>query len=178
MSSQCVLSHKHKRANTSVPSACLARCSLHQSLKYFKLFMNFCHTQLGINRLSHWGRVTHICASKLNNTVSDNGLAMGRRQTTIWNNAGILLIRNLGTNISDFFSEIHILSFKKMNLKMSYGKWRPFCLGLNALSEISTVTRRRITTPLPYHYPPHAMMTMLLLLMMMIMMVNNNNSMA
>ena len=29
--------------------------------------------------------------------------------------------------------EIHIFSFKKIHLKMSSGKWRPFCLGLNVL---------------------------------------------
>ena len=29
--------------------------------------------------------------------------------------------------------EIHTFSFKKMHLKMSSGKWWPFCLGLNVL---------------------------------------------
>ena len=28
---------------------------------------------------------------------------------------------------------MHIFSFKKMHLKMSPGKWRPFCIGLNVL---------------------------------------------
>ena len=30
--------------------------------------------------------------------------------------------------------EIHTFSFQKIHLKMSSGKWRPFCLGLNVLS--------------------------------------------
>ena len=31
-------------------------------------------------------------------------------------------------------SEIQIFSFKKIDLKMSSGKWRPFCLGFNMLT--------------------------------------------
>ena len=47
--------------------------------------------------------------------------------------AGILLIRTLGTNFSEILSVIHAFSFKKMHLKMSSAKWRPFCLGLSVL---------------------------------------------
>ena len=42
--------------------------------------------------LTHWGRLMHICVSKLNIIGSDNGLSPGRRQAIIWTNAGILLI--------------------------------------------------------------------------------------
>ena len=72
--------------------------------------------------LTHSGRVTHICVSKLNIISSDNGLSPGRRQAIIWTNAGIVLIRTLGTNFSEILSEIHAFSFKKMHLKMSSGK--------------------------------------------------------
>ena len=41
---------------------------------------------------SHWGRVTHICISKLPIIDSDNGLLPGRHQAIIWTNAGKLLI--------------------------------------------------------------------------------------
>ena len=82
---------------------------------------------------THWGRVTHICASDLTNIGSDNGLSPGRRQAVIRTNAGILLIRPLGTNFSEFLVEILIFSFKKMRLKVSSAKRRPFCLGLNEL---------------------------------------------
>ena len=53
--------------------------------------------------------------------------------TIIWNNAGILLIRPLGTNSSEILIEIHTFSFKKIDLKMSSAKFRPFGLGLNVL---------------------------------------------
>ena len=37
----------------------------------------------------------------------------------------------LGTNINEILIEIHTFSFNDMYLKMSSGKWPPFCLGLN-----------------------------------------------
>ena len=84
--------------------------------------------------LTHWGRVTHICVRDLTSIGSDNGLSPGRRQAIIRTSAGILLIRPLGTNFSEFLVEILIFSFKKMRLKVSSAKWRPFCLGLNVLN--------------------------------------------
>ena len=86
-----------------------------------------------IRLLLHWGRVTHICASKQTIIGSDNGLPPGRRQVIIWTNAGILLIGPVATKFNDILIEIHTISFKEMRLKMSSGKWRPFCLGLNVL---------------------------------------------
>ena len=82
---------------------------------------------------THWGRVTHICVCKLTILGSDNGLSPDRRQAIIWTNAGILLIGSMKTNFSEMLIEIHTFSFKKMHLKMSSDKWRPFCLGLNVL---------------------------------------------
>ena len=76
--------------------------------------------------LTHWGRVTHICIGKLTIIGSDNGLLPGRRQAIIWPNAGILSTGPLGTNFSEILIEINTFSFKKMHLKMSSGKWRPF----------------------------------------------------
>ena len=84
--------------------------------------------------ITHWGRVTHICVSKLTIIGSDNGLSPGRRQAIIWTNADILLIWPLGTNFSGILIEIYIFSFMKMHLKLSSGIWRPFCLGLNVLN--------------------------------------------
>ena len=88
-----------------------------------------------VTSLTHWGQVTHICVSKLATSASDNGLSPGRRQAIIWTNAGILLIRPLGTNFSEFLVEILIFSFKKMHLKVSSAKRRPFCLGLSELTQ-------------------------------------------
>ena len=87
------------------------------------------------NQLTHWGRVTHICVSKLTITGSDNGLSPDRCQAIIWTNAGILLIGPLGTNFNEILIEIITFSFKKMRLKVSSAKWRPFCLGLNVLTQ-------------------------------------------
>ena len=83
--------------------------------------------------LTHWGRVTHICVSKLTIVGSDNGLSPDRRQAIIWANAGVLLIEPLGTKFREIFIEINIFSARKMHLKISSGKW-PFCLGLNVLT--------------------------------------------
>ena len=84
--------------------------------------------------LTHWGRVTHICVSKLTIIGSDNGLSPGRRQAIIWTNAGILFIGTLGTNFSEILGKIHSFSFKKMHFKMSSAKGRLFSLGLNELN--------------------------------------------
>ena len=84
--------------------------------------------------LTHWGRVTHICVSPLTIIGSDNGLSPGRRQAIFWTNAVILLIGPWGTNFSEILTEIHSFSFNEMHLKMSSGKWQPFCLDLNVLT--------------------------------------------
>ena len=84
--------------------------------------------------LTHWGRVTHICVGKLTIIGSDNGLSPGWRQAIVWTNNGILLIGALGTNFSEILIEIQTFSFWKNNLKVSSGKWRPFCLSLNDLT--------------------------------------------
>ena len=92
------------------------------------------------SRLTHWGRVTHICVGNLTITGSDNGLSPGRRQAIIWTNAGILLIGPLGTNFSEILIGIQTFSFKEMHLKMSSAKWRLFPLGLNELNWRLTIS--------------------------------------
>ena len=90
--------------------------------------------------LTHWGRVTHICVSKLTIIGSDNGLSPGRRQAIICTNVGILLIRTLGTDFSEILGKILSFSFKKMHLKMSSVKGRLFSLGLNGLMKILQIS--------------------------------------
>ena len=68
--------------------------------------------------LTHWGRVTHMCVSKLTTMGSDNGLSPGRHQDIIWTNAGILSIWTLETNLGNL-KKIHIFSVKKMHSKFS-----------------------------------------------------------
>ena len=41
------------------------------------------------------------------------------------------MIQNLVTNVSEIVSKMHTFSFQNMHLKMSSGKKRPFCVGLN-----------------------------------------------
>ena len=77
--------------------------------------------------------MTHICVRKQTILGSYNGLSPDRRQAIIWTNAGLLLIGPLGTNFSEILIEILTFSFKKMRLKVSSAKRRPFCLGLNVL---------------------------------------------
>ena len=107
---------------------------------------------LGGWRLTHWGRVTHICVSKLTTIGSDNGLSAGRRQAIIWTNAGTLLIGTLGTSFSEIIIDIYTFSFKKILLNMSSGKWRPFCLGLNVLMHIAFIVNVGDLTVMSYEY--------------------------
>ena len=78
-------------------------------------------TTLMQRHLTHWGRVTYICVSKLTIIGSDNGLSPGRRQAIIRTNAGKLLIRPLWTHFSELLIEMYTFSFKKIHLKMSSG---------------------------------------------------------
>ena len=88
---------------------------------------------------THWGRVTHICVGKLTIIGSDNGLSPGRHRAIILTNAGILLIRPLGTNFSEIFIEIQTFSLKKIRLKMSSAKCCSFRLGLDVLSHMAVL---------------------------------------
>ena len=92
-----------------------------------------CSTFLWTALLTHWGREPHICVGNLTIIGSDNGLSPHRRQAIIWTNAGILLIGARGTSFIDISIEIQTFSYKKMHLKVSSAKWRPFCLSLNVL---------------------------------------------
>ena len=52
----------------------------------------------------------------------------------IWTNAGTNARTPLGTNFSVMSIEIHRFLFKKMHVKLSCAKSRPFCLSLDVLS--------------------------------------------
>ena len=57
-----------------------------------------------LSMLTNWGRVTHICVSKLIIIGSDNGLSPDRRQAIVWTNAGILL-KHWGRDEMDAISQ-------------------------------------------------------------------------
>ena len=44
----------------------------------------------------------------------------------------------MGRNLSEIFIETYTFSFNKMHLKLSSGKWRPSCPGLNVLRCVKT----------------------------------------
>ena len=62
--------------------------------------------------LTHWGRVTHICVSKLTIIGSDNSLSLGRRQAIIWTSAGICYW-TLGNKFQWTLNKIYTFSLKK-----------------------------------------------------------------
>ena len=68
---------------------------------------------------------------------SDNGLSLDRRQAIIWTNAVLLSIELLETNFSQVVLKIQTFLFRKIHLKMSSTKFRPFCLGLMVLNKQS-----------------------------------------
>ena len=84
-------------------------------------------------RLEHyWGRVTHICLSKLTIIGSDNVLSPGRHQAIIRTNAGILLIGPLGTNFSEMLIKTNIFieenTFESVVCEMAAILSRPQCV--------------------------------------------------
>ena len=83
--------------------------------------------------LTHWV-ASILCLRKLTIIGSDNDLSSGRRQAIIWTSVGILSIRPWVTYFNEILFGIRKFSFKKMPLKISSAKWRPFCLSLNVLT--------------------------------------------
>ena len=67
------------------------------------------------HRLTHWGRVMHICVGNLTIIDSDNGWWPGRHHAIVWPNCDILSIEPIGANFSEMLLEFHTFSFKKMN---------------------------------------------------------------
>ena len=110
-------------------SKCVSCCKIWIICKWIKLRVVLRILPLDFNKMSlyhfsltHRGRVTHICVSKLTIIGSDNGLSP---------------IRSLGTNFSEILSEVDTFSFTKLHLKVSSAKWRQFCLNLSALTRIN-----------------------------------------
>ena len=96
--------------------------------------------------LTHWGRVMHICGSKLRIIDSDSGLSPRRRQAIMWTNAGLLLIGPLGTNFSEILIKIQNFSFTNMHLKISSAEQQLFCHGGDELVGFCLPWRRVTAT--------------------------------
>ena len=114
-----------------------------------------CSNEIWFMELTHWGRVTHICVSKLTIIGSDNGLSPDRRKAVIWTNAGLLLIGPWGTNFNEIFIEILTFSCKKMHLKVFSAKQRPFCLGLKVLNDMQSLTYQSMKLYLKFDVSPY-----------------------
>ena len=115
---------------------------IHRATSYEIIIWLTAHTANNTGWFTHRGRI-YVSVKKAI-IGSDNGLSPGRRQTIIWTNDGILLIGTFETNFSKIVIEIHTFPLKKMNLKMSSGKWRPFCPGLNVLIKVPWVMWTRL----------------------------------
>ena len=68
------------------------------------------------SHLTHWGWMTHICASKQTIIGSYNGLS------PVWSNDGILLIGTLVTNFNEILGEIYTFSFIKNAFEIVVGQ--------------------------------------------------------
>ena len=148
--------------NDALGHICLMRCGVCKdgSISNYTNETQITIDLLGCNYLTHWGRVTHICVSKLTIIGSDNGLSPDRRQAIIWTNAGLLLIGPLGTNFSEILIEILTFSFKKMRLKVSSAKRRPFCIGLKQFLNsvlLYLISASRGDSSCPWH-PNHVVL--------------------
>ena len=84
---------------------------------------------------THWGRVTHICVSKLNIFGWNNGLSPGQHQAIIQTSALLLLIGPLETHFSEISIELPRFSLKIMQLNMSPAEHLLFCFRFNVLME-------------------------------------------
>ena len=77
----------------------------------------------------------HVCVRNLTIIASDNGLAPGWRQATIWTSAGMLLIGPSGANFSEILIENFAFSFNETNFENAVHEtvsilFRPQCVNL------------------------------------------------
>ena len=81
--------------------------------------------------LTHWGRVMHICVSKLTITGPDNGLsAPSHYLNQYWN----IVNSNLRNKLQWNFNRKPYISFRKVHFNMTSAKWPPCCRGLNVFN--------------------------------------------
>ena len=81
--------------------------------------------------LIHWGRVTHICGSKLTTTGSDNGLSPSRYLNQCWNIVNWTLKNKLQWNLNRKFIYFHEENaFTIVVWKMAAILSRPQCVNL------------------------------------------------
>ena len=82
----------------------------------------------------NWGRVTHICVSKLCHHLSRRWLVACSAPSHHLGQSWLIVNWILCINFSEILIERQTFSLKKTYLKISSAKWRPSCLGLNVLT--------------------------------------------
>ena len=99
------------------------------------VYPDLCHHMvlLGHSELTHWGRVTHICVSKLTIIGSDKGLSPRRCQAIIWTNGGLSLIGPLGTKPSEILTFIQENAFERVVCELAAILSRPQCVNVSAV---------------------------------------------
>ena len=95
-----------------------------------------CRYQYPRNGLTHGGRVTHICVNILDHHWFRSWLVAWSAPSHYLNQCWDIVNWTLRNKLQWHLNERHIFSFKKIHLKMSSGKCRPFCLGLHVLSQL------------------------------------------
>ena len=62
-----------------------------------RIYLRYSNSLFKVGHWNYWGRVTHICVSKLTNIGSDNGLSPGPRHAIIWSSTVISSIGPMET---------------------------------------------------------------------------------
>ena len=106
-----------------------AYCKIKYLNRVLFVHINSAHKRWILCDLTHWGRVKHMCVSKISIIVSDNGLWT---QSHYLNQCLNIVNWTPGRlNFREILNEINTVSFKKMHLNMSSAQWRFFPLSLN-----------------------------------------------
>ena len=104
------------------------------------------------SQLTPWGRVTHICASKLTIIGSDKGLSPRRCRAIIWANAANKTLRNIFRWNFVRFKICHWIK-RTWKYRLRNGG-RPFCLGLSVLIPCLRCRFRFLSMLHPIKYRP------------------------
>ena len=138
--------------NQFQPSRYFSSFSKSSSWKFFNITLTFdrCHHTLAVVTSVKYECDLRDLIGALNSLRPSDAYMRHYNITTLLQimacrvNAGILLIGPLGTNFSEILVEIYTFSFRKMHWKMSSGKCRPFCLGLNVLNKFRNIHNEEI----------------------------------
>ena len=95
--------------------------------------------------LTHWGLVMHICHQPRPSLVQIMACRLFGAKPLSKPMLGYCELNSLRTNFSEILIKIQNFSLRKIHLKISSVKWRPYCLGLNVLT-VEAVTLAALPT--------------------------------